>query len=48
MEPFFYRWGRKNLPGKHGQQAVIAACPHPDFFPNKLNTHRFQTWHGIR
>jgi hypothetical protein len=25
MEPFFYPSTRKKLPGKHGQQALIAA-----------------------
>jgi hypothetical protein len=48
MEPFFYRRGGKKLPGKHGQQALIAAWPALSFSYNHLIIHHFSSWHGIR
>jgi hypothetical protein len=48
MEPFFYRRGGKKLPGKHGQQALIAAWPALPFLSNHLVMRHFSSWHGIR
>src|SRR5437660_1505277 len=48
MEPFFYRCGGKKLPGKHGQQDLIAAWPAPAFPSRYLKKQHFSKWHGIR
>src|SRR5271169_3119463 len=48
MEPFFWVAAGKKLPGKHGQQDLIAA-PTISFLSIKLLKNiRFIEWHGFR
>jgi hypothetical protein len=48
MEPFFCPSTRKKLPGKHGQQDLIAALSAPFEISNSLQKLSFPTWHGFR
>jgi hypothetical protein len=48
MEPFFYRWAGKNLPGKHGQRDLIAASVGSDEASKMLILNHLFSWHGIR
>jgi hypothetical protein len=48
MEPFFCPSTRKKLPGKHGQQDLIAAPQRPGKTANPFQHRYFPTWHGFR
>src|ERR1700681_493580 len=48
MEPFFCPLTRKKLPGKHGQQDLIAAPPTPRETSKPFQNKHFPTWHGFR
>src|SRR5260370_7858781 len=48
MEPFVCPSTRKKLPGKHGQQDLIAAPRHPGKTSKPFQNKRFPTWHGFR
>jgi hypothetical protein len=48
MESFFWAATRKKLPGKHGQQDLSAARPHPRQTPKSFKNREFSTWHGFR
>jgi hypothetical protein len=48
MEPFFCAAGGKKLPGKHGQQDLIAALQTSPRLFNQLNLFKFSDWHGFR
>jgi hypothetical protein len=48
MESFELRRARKNLPGKHGQQDLSAACLAPRKTPKRFKSLDFLNWHGFR
>src|ERR1700694_1027722 len=48
MEPFFWPPTRKKLPGKHGQQDLIAAPAAPGETSKPFQDKHFPTWHGFR
>src|SRR5216684_4154470 len=48
MDSFVWLAARKKLPGKHGQQALIAAPPASAKTSNPLSNRYFLNWHGFR
>jgi hypothetical protein len=48
MESFFWPATGKKLPGKHGQQELIAAIAVGFFLRKTLKYLSFQLWHGFR
>jgi hypothetical protein len=48
MVSFFCPAGRKKLPGKHGQQDLIAAPPALAETSKPLQNKHFLNWHGFR
>src|SRR3979411_3165060 len=48
MEPFFWPSTREKLPGKHGQQDLIAAPAAPGQTSKPFQNKHFPTWHGFR
>jgi hypothetical protein len=48
MESFFCPPARKKLPGKHGQQDLIAARLARAQTSNTFQNHHFLVWHGFR
>jgi hypothetical protein len=48
MDSFFCFAGGKKLPGKHGQQSLIAALPGSGKSPKPFHKHDFPIWHGFR
>src|SRR3984893_1843209 len=48
MDSFFWFAGGKKLPGKHGQQHLIAALPGSGKSSKPFHKHDFRNWHGFR
>jgi hypothetical protein len=48
MESFFCFPTGKKLPGKHGQQDLIAALARPGKTAKSFRNQAFPTWHGFR